>query len=180
MRDRIKHCLFIMSFALLSLTAAPRSAKAVAFEPNTWHAQAAIGPSIRLGNLLGGSRAYGTVAVQGEYIISEWLTGVGDVTLGFAGTVPLRFHVGSRLRWPGLNLPISPWVQAQFTAGRVFDVLGANLTVLGGRLALGSDYFFTAQLSGGMLLGFDLMSTLGQRPAFYGVVDILFGASYAF
>jgi hypothetical protein len=169
--------LLCLSLLLLIL---PGAAAARNVEPGTFIGTAFIGPSIRLGSTLGGSRGYLALGAQGEYSLDKSLSALGDVSLGLAGTIPLRLHAGVRYRLTDLGLPISPYVQGQLAYGKLYDVLGANLTFLGLRAGAGADYFLTADMATGVLLALDFGGTLGARPAFYGTVDALVYASCAF
>lgn len=158
----------------------PTMASARTLEPGAVLLSASLGPGIRLGSTLGGSGGYFVAAAQAEYAFEKSLSAVADVSIGLAGTIPLRFHAGARYRLSDLDLPISPYVQAQLSAGRLYNVLGANLPYYGVRLAGGGDYFLTGNLGAGALVGVDLGSTTGERPAFHGIVDVLVYATYSF
>jgi hypothetical protein len=149
-------------------------------EPGSLSVAGGIGPSVRLGSLLDAGRVYLMLQGQGEYAFSTRLSGVGDLSLGIGSALPLRLHLGGRYRLSKLDLPVSPYAQAQLSYGRLFNVLGANLTYVGVRLGAGADYFLTSKVALGGLLALDLGSTTGERPAFYGVVDILGYVSYTF
>jgi len=59
-------------------------------------------------------------------------------------------------------------------------VIGANLNTIGVAVSAGADYFLTANLAVGGMLGLDLSTTLGERPAFYGTFEVLAVASWSF
>ena len=167
------------TLVLLALLLAPLTAAARTVEPGAVLLGAYIGPGFRLGSTLGGSRAYFLIGAQGEYSFDKNLSAVGDLSVGLSGTLPLRLHLGARYRLSEIDLPLSPYVQAQVAVGELFNVIGANLTFLGLRLAAGADYFLTGDLGVGALIGLDMGSTTGSRPAFYGTIDVLFYATYA-
>lgn len=166
----------IVSCAVLSTA----TAFARTVEPGSISVGGGIGPSIRLGSQLDAGGAYLLLRGHGEYAFSTELSGVADLSLGVGGTVPLRVHLGGRYRLTQLELPVSPYAQVQLSLGRLYDVLGADLTYVGGRVAAGADYFLTKELGVGALVGVDLGSTTGERPAFYGLVDIVAYATYTF
>ncbi len=168
----------LASFFILSITAADATARTV--EPGTFALSGGVGPAFKLGSSLGASSAYLHLMAQGEYSFNKSLSGVADVALGLAGTVPLRLHLGPRYRFADLDLPISPYVQAQISVGRLYGVLGADLTYIGARLGGGADYFLTANLALGGLVAVDFGSTTGDAPRFYGTVDVFAYASYIF
>lgn len=149
-------------------------------EPGTLTVSGGIGPSIRLGSLLDAGGGYFVLQGQGEYSFSTQLSAVGDLSFGLGSSLPLRFHAGARYRITNLDLPVSPYAQLQLSLGKLFNVLGANLTYVGARLGGGADYFLTKNIGVGGLLALDMGSTTGIRPAFFGVVDILIYASYTF
>lgn len=167
----------IIAFCLLLVTP-PALARTV--EPGTLAAGGGLGPGIRLGSRLDAGRAYLLLHGQAEYAFTREIGGLADLSLGIGGTVPVRLHLGGRYRLTNLDLPVSPYAQAQLSLGRLYDVLGANLGYLGVRLGAGADYFLTKNVGLGGLLAFDAGSTLGERPAFFGVLDILVYATYAF
>lgn len=149
-------------------------------EPDTWSIGAAVGPSFKFGSTLGASPAYGTLALFGEYAMdAEWgLVASGELSM--ATTLPARLHLGGTWRKSHLDLPISPYLKLEFTLARLYHVLGADLTALGGRVGAGVDYFLTSQLTAGAYVGVDLLGTRGERPAFVGWVDALVYAAYVF
>ena len=149
-------------------------------EADTLNLGATIGPSFKIGSTLGGSSAYGTIGITGDYALDSQWSAVGDVTVGLSGTVPLRLHLGARWRKANLDLPLSPYLRVDYTVARIYNVLGADLTAMGGRLGAGVDYFVTAAITAGLLVGVDLMGTFGDRPAFTGLVDVLLYATYRF
>jgi hypothetical protein len=165
----------ILALALSGLEAQARNV-----EPGTIWLTGGPGFDLKMGSPLGGSKAHFLLLAQGEYDFTKSLGIVAGVNLGLAGTVPLRFRVGGKYRLADLGLPIAPWGQAQLSVGRLFDVLGANLTTLGVNVAIGADYFLMANLAVGAMAGFDVSTTLGERPAFYGTFEFLAVASWSF
>lgn len=164
----------------LCLALLPTSAYAVNVEPGSLWGSFGLGPGFKLGTELGGSKAYALLDGDVNYSFTENLSVDGELTLGLANTIPWRWRLGGRYRFSDLKMPVSPYVLAQFSTGVLFDVIGANLWVVGGRFGGGADYFLTADIGVGAQLTFDLGSTLGQRPAFYGTSEILAYASYRF
>ena len=162
----------------LSLAASPARARNV--EADTLNIGATIGPSFKIGSTLSGSPAYGTLGMIADYALDSTWSLAGDVTVGLASTVPLRLHAGARWRKGNLDLPLSPYLRVDYTIARLYDVLGADLTAMGGRLGAGVDYFVTASITSGLLIGVDLLGTFGDRPAFTGLVDVLLYATYRF
>ncbi|MBI5510103.1 MAG: hypothetical protein HY903_15205 [Deltaproteobacteria bacterium] len=158
----------------------PTTAWGLTVEPGSIIGSAALGPGFRLGSALGASGAYLLVNAQGEYAFDKSLSAVAGLNLGVSGSVPLRLRAGARYRLADLDLPVSPFAQAQLSFGRIWDVIGANLTTLGAYLGAGADYFLTAKLSVGGQVGVDLSTTMGQRPAFLGMVEIVAFGSYVF
>ncbi len=168
------------SLVAVVLLLAPALVQARTVEPGTWSGSAGIGPGILMGSALGASGAYLELNVQGEYAFTKAVSAVGGLDFGISGSVPLRLRLGGRYRLTDLDLPVSPYGQVQLSFGRVWDVIGANLNTLGCYVGVGADYFLTAKLGVGGQLGMDLSSTLGERPAFYGIVEVLAYATYVF
>ena len=162
------------------LSLATTSAWARNVEADTLNLGATIGPSFKIESTLGGSPAYGTLGITGDYALDSAWSVAGDITVGLAGTVPLRLHLGGRWRKGNLDLPLSPYLRIDYTLARLYDVLGADLTAMGARLGAGVDYFLTASITAGLLVGVDLLGTFGDRPAFTGLVDTLLYATYRF
>jgi hypothetical protein len=157
----------------------PASTMARNIDPGSMWLTGGLGGGAKTASPLGGSGGHFLILAQGEYAINKTFGLVGGVGVGLADTQPLRARMGARYRLADLGLPVSPWGQAQLSFGALFDVIGANLATVGVNLATGADYFLTASLSIGGQMGVDLASTLGPRPAFYGTVEILAVASYA-
>lgn len=132
-----------------------------------------MGPGFKLGSTLGGSSGFLLLDSQIENALSRHLSTVVGVGLGLADTIPIRLRGGFRYRIANLDLPLSPFGQVQLTLGRLYDVIGANLNVAGIRAGIGIDYFLTANLATGLLIAADLGTTMGQRPAFFGTLEIL-------
>ena len=124
----------------LALVLLPSLARARTVEPGSVMGSAMLGPGFRLGSELGASNVYLLVNAQGEYAFTKSLSAVGGLMLGLSGSVPLRFRAGARYRLADLDLPVSPYGQVQLSVGRVWDVIGANLTTIGVYFAGGADY----------------------------------------
>jgi len=140
----------------------------------------AIGPGFGLGGKVGASGAILMLEGEGEYTFTKSLSAVGDLSLGLAGTKPVRLAGGARYRLAGLDLPVSPFAQAELTFGRLYGVLNANLNYWGLRLGGGADYMVTAKISAGGLLAYTLARTFGDRPSYYGTLDVLAYGRYTF
>lgn len=171
----------MMRLAALTVTVlllAPAEALAVNVEPGSLWATGSLGPGIKLGSELGGSPAYLLLSAQAEYDFNKSLAAVGGLNFGLSGTFPIKGRIGVRYRLADLELPISPYAQLQFSGGTLYDVVGANLGVVGAFVGAGADYLLTSKLSIGGIVGVDLMGTTGERPAFYGTVEIMVAASY--
>jgi hypothetical protein len=156
----------------------PLSALAVKLEPGSLTGSFGLGPGIKLARELGGSSAYFLLDPGIEYSLDPNFSLICNLTLGIADTIPWRWRFGGRYRFTGLQGPLSPYVQAQLSNGVLFDVIGANLWVLGARLGGGADYFLTKEISVGSNLTFDLGTTLGERPSFYGTMEVMVYAAY--
>jgi hypothetical protein len=171
-----------LSSTLLFVTAA----QARTVDPGTFWLSGGLGGAFKEGSNLGGSNGYLMLTVQGEYVVSSNWGVVGDVTLGnlgLWGTNPLRVHAGARYRLTGLQLPVSPYAQLQFSAGKLFNALGANLWTFGPRVALGADYFLTAKLLVGAAVGYELLVTTGPWPSrsvSYNQIDFMALVGYSF
>lgn len=139
-----------------------------------------FGLGSKLDSQVGGSDFFLMLNAGVEHSLNSNFSVVGDIDWGLAGTVPLRLHAGARLRITGLKLPLSPWFQAQLSTGMLFNALGATLPLVGVRPGIGTDYFVTSKLSASAALHFELNSTLGERPAFYGQWEFLLMANYLF
>lgn len=161
------------AFLLALLVLAPSLASARTNEPGAFLLGPVIGPSFKLPTLLGGAPAYFVLGGQAEYALDSRLSLLGDFTAGFASTYPLRFHGGIRLRPFDTGTALSPYAQLQLGLGGLVNVIGTNLFWIGGRLAVGTDFFFTKSMAAGGMLAADLGTTTGQRPAFYGAMDVL-------
>jgi len=155
--------------AVVVLVAGAAQARTV--EPGTLTVAGGLGPAFRLSSPLAAGRKYLVLQAQGEYDFTSSLGALADVSLGIGSTQPLRLQ---------LDLPVSPYAQLQLTVGRIYNALGADLTILGARLGVGADYHLTRNISTGVLVAFDLTGTRASRSAFYGVADVLAYAAYAF
>jgi hypothetical protein len=166
----------------VTLALAPAVGLARTVEPGSIWATGAIGPGFRAGSRLGGSGTYLMLNAQGEYALSSELGLNGELSFGLAGSQPLKLRLGGRYRLNGLvgDMPISPYVLGQLSVGKLYDVLGANLTTIGLRAGGGADYFLTADLSVGAMLGWELARTTGERGTTYSQVELLVTASMLF
>lgn len=156
------------------------SAQARTVEPGSFTVAGGIGPAFRLPSPLAAGRTYLVLQAQGEYDFTSSLGALADLSFGFGSSQPLRLHLGARYRVTQLDLPVSPYAQAQLALGRLYNVLGADLTYIGARLGVGADYFLTKKLGAGALVAMDLGGTTASRRAFYGTVDVLVYAAYTF
>ena len=164
----------------LLLATLPRSAQARSVEPGAITLGLLGGPSFSLGRSLGASAAYGSVGAQAEYHFDAIVGAVFDLVGSFGSNVDLRLHIGPRWRLARTALPLLPYAQIQFAMGRLYNVLGADLQFLGGRLAVGADYAVTHAFTLGLQGAADVGSTAGERPAFYGVAEAFVTASWMF
>jgi hypothetical protein len=158
------------------------AAQARTVEPGSIWLSGALGPGFKMGSRLGFGN-FLVVAAQGEYAFSEKLSAVGDLTIGnlnLFGTKPLRIRAGGRYRLSGIELPVSPYAQAELSLGKLENVLGASLTTWGVRFSAGADYFLTAKTLVGAVLGYEFLRTAGPRPTAFGQLDLLFLAGIAF
>lgn len=155
-------------------------AQARTMEPGTWIVGAGVGPSFKTGSELGMSSAYFMLNGTGEYVFMPEFSAIGSVALGLAGTIPVRLRAGGKYRITGSELPLSPFVQAELSAGRMFDVLGSNLNSYGLRVGGGADYFLSANIMVGVLGAIELARTTGDRPANYSTIDLLLTCGFVF
>ncbi len=162
----------------LLLVTTPALARTV--DPGSFSVSGGIGPTLRLGSTLSAGRAYFMLQGGAEYDFTSSIGAIADLSYGLGSSQPFRFHVGGRYRLTKLDLPVSPYAQLQLSVGKLYGVLGADLTYWGARVGAGADYFLTKNFGAGALVGLDLGSTTGDRPAFYGLVDILVYATYTF
>jgi hypothetical protein len=133
-----------------------------------------------LGSRLGSSGSYLMLAGNGEYAFSSAISVVAEARLGLSGTIPIQVSAGAKYRLTGLALPVSPFLEGDLVGGRLFDVLGANLNILGARIVAGADYFLTSNTSIGMAASYQLAQTRGERPAWFGMADLVVRAGLAF
>ncbi len=155
-------------------------ASARTMEPGNIVVGGGVGPSFKTGSDLGMSSGYLMLNGIGEYVFTPQISGVASVAAGLAGTIPLRLRVGGRYRVIGGELPISPYVQLEVSAGRLYDVLGTNLTSVGLRAGAGADYFLSANWMVGVLGALELARTTGERPANYSTIDLLLTFGHVF
>ncbi len=167
-------------FIVLFISLIPGAALARNVEAGSMLVSAGVGGGIKMASPLGGDGTGGHLLLmaQGEYALSKALGAVVGVNLGLGSIVPLRLRLGGRYRLTDLGLPVVPYGQVQLSVGELFNVIGADLTTLGVHVAVGADYFLTADLAVGGSLGFDLSSTFGDRPAFYGTFEFMAVATY--
>jgi hypothetical protein len=149
-------------------------------EPGSFSVAGFLGPDLRVGSGLNAGRTYLLFAGQAEYDLTSQAGVVADLSVGWGSSTPVRFHLGGRYRLTQLDLPVSPYAQLQLSYGKLYGVLGADLRYIGARAGVGADYFLTRNFGAGVMLATDLGSTTGDRPAFYGTIDILVYASYTF
>lgn len=172
-----------MRYALLFVVCLMFSAatsQARTLEPGSIWFNGGVGPGFRVGSPLGGSDTYLMLNAQGEYLLSSALGATGEVSLGLAETNPFKIRLGASYHFSGLELPILPYAFGQLSVGRLLDVLGADLTTLGGRVGGGADYFLTARFKVGALFGWELATTLGDRPVTYSQIELLATGSVGF
>lgn len=162
---------------LLVACAAPAQARNV--EPGTVSLSAQLGPSLRLDEALSGARTYALIAGQLDYAFDKSLSLLTDLGVSLGSGMPLRFHLGGRVRLADLGIPVTPFIQGQLGIGWLFDVLGADLTYFGVRVGTGADYMFTERWGTGLLLALDLGGTTATRSAFFGTFDVLATISYS-
>ncbi len=137
------------------------------------------GPSFSLGKALGTSTAYGSLGLQAEYIFDPAISAAIDVIGSWGTDIDVRLHAGPRLRLAGNGGPFVPFVQAQVVLGRLFSVLGANLQFYGGRVGAGAEYYVLKDVALAAQVAADLGSTAGERPAFFGVTELLFSVAWS-
>lgn len=170
--------LLLLAAVSLGISAAPADARVV--EPGTVWVSSGVGTGVPLQTNLGVTPVYGGLTVGSEYAFTSSLSADLELGLGVARMFPVRARAGGRYRFTGLGLPLSPYVQAQLSGGGLLNVLGANVPYVGGRAAVGVDYFITAHLATGLRTGLELGSSLGARPAFYSDIGFVAYLSYAF
>lgn len=169
-----------LSVLTLSLMIATES-QARTLDAGTWVLGGGIGPSFKTGSDLGMSSGYLMLNGIAEYVFMPNWSAVGSLALGLGGTIPARVRLGGRYRITGgTELPVSPYVQAELSAGRLYDVLGTNLTSLGVRVGGGADYFLSASWTVGLLAAYELARTTGDRPTSYGMIDVLITVGHPF
>jgi opacity protein-like surface antigen len=135
------------------------------------------GPALRLDTSLSGARTYALLAGELDYAFDKTVSALLDAGVGLGGGTPVRMHLGGRMRLADTGVPLTPFVQAQFGFGWLFDMLGANLMYFGVRLGAGMDYALTERWSTGVIAAFDLGGTTASRSAFFGTFDALAYAS---
>ena len=132
-----------------------------------------------MGSQLGSSPADFLLAAVSEFTFTRTFSATGTGLVGVGGTTPLLGRLGVRARAHDLGLALSPYVQLELTGGGLMRVLGSRLRYMGARMAVGVEYFATADVSLGVTLGITVGGTLGERPAFYGLADGIVYASFA-
>lgn len=167
----LKRSGLLCSLSLLSALAHAPLAHARNIEAGRLFVGGGIGPGLSIGSKLGTAPADFMFVGLSEWTLSRALSVVGDATIGVGGTTPLLGRAGLRLRAHDLGLAVSPYAQLQLAGGGLMKVMGSHLRFMGVRFGVGVEYFATANISFGLGIGAHLGSTLGQRPAFYGLVD---------
>lgn len=159
-----------------------RPAEARNIEPGEFRLEAGVGPGLNLGfSRLGATGEYLFLDAAGLYYFGSVVGIVAEFGVGVSGgTVPLRWRAGARFHLPNLNLPISPYLQAQLSVSHLLDVLGADLTAIGVRLAAGMDYPLTYHWGLGVLTAVDLSGTVSSRAELYGTFEGVLYARYTF
>ncbi len=175
---RLRRACFGLLLVGASSIGAPAAARSV--EAGSAAVGILAGPSFALQSALGTASAFGSLGLQAEYIFDPVISALFDLTGSFSTTTDLRLHIGPRWRLPHTGLPLVPFVQAQVALGRLFGVVGADLQFIGGRVGLGAEYYLLQDLSIGALAACDVGSTAGERPAFYGVAELLFNVAWTF
>lgn len=173
--------LFFGRLALVALLCllCPRYSLARNIDPGRLYLGGAIGPGLSIGSKLGTAPADLLLSAVGEWTWNRAWSTTGAATFGFGGTMPVMGRIGARLRAHDLGLAISPYAQWELAGGGLMHVLGSRLRTLGTRLGGGVDYFATGNVTLGVGLGIYLGSTLGERPAFYGLADAMLYVTYA-
>ena len=156
------------------------SADARNIEPGSVWISAQLGLDSKMGGRVGGSDTLFTLGGEVEYALESQLGLYGRATLGLADTQALKLQVGTRWRFTGLELPLSPYVSGHIQTGHLMGVMGANLWTLGAGFGGGLDYFLTRKLTAGLDLAFDFGGTLGSGSAGYNTMTVLFNARYGF
>ena len=169
-----KYLFFVITF--LACT----NARATTVEPGSIRIGGGLGPATKFTENLGGSNSFLMLNINSEYSVNRNLSGIIDFELGIANTIPLNLRAGVRYRLTGLDLPISPYGQLQLGAGRLINALGADLSTLAISMAAGVDYFLTSKITVGIISHLNLNTSLGERPANFGIWQLLCTASYAF
>lgn len=139
-----------------------------------------VGPSFRLGSNLAIPKGMLMLDGNAEFVLDPSMSLIADLAVGVSGTQVVKGRFGGRYRFTGFELPVSPYVQLQASAGRLIDVLGADLTSVGARAGVGADYFLSARWTVGVQGAYELASTTGQRPAWYGTLDMLLTFAHVF
>ncbi len=168
----------VVCLTLTAIASAPTTARAK--EPGSLWLGGAIGPSFKVGSRLGGSGGNLSLAGQAEYTLDPKVSVIAGLTLGLAGTVPLQLRAGGRYRVSISKMPIRPYGQAELVVGRLFDVIGANLTVYGLRLGGGADFMLRPQVAVGGLVAYQLARTVSDRPTVFGSFELFATASMRF
>lgn len=139
-----------------------------------------LGPSRLIDSRLGGSDAFLMLDAGLEYPFDKNWSAVGEALFGLASTRQVKLRGGARYHLSDLNLPVTPYAEGQVVAGRLFDVLGADLSLWGVRAGVGADYFFTAKLLAGLKAGYEIARTTGPNGRTFGQFEWLLTADYVF
>ncbi|MEM6531534.1 MAG: hypothetical protein AAF654_02875 [Myxococcota bacterium] len=158
--------------ALLSVLC-PINAMARTVEPGKLIASGHLGPAFLNDSRLGGSDRFLLLGAGLEYPFTKSISAAGDVSFGLSGSQQLKLRGGGRYRWANLDLPISPYAEGHAVVGRLFDVIGTDLSFYGIRAGAGADYFLTAKLLVGAKLGYEIARTTGANPTTFAQVELL-------
>lgn len=158
----------------------PSVATARTLEPGKPVAFGALGPTVLNDSRLGGSDSFLLIGAGIEYPFSKRIGVVGDVAFGLSGSQQLKLRGGGRYHWTDLDLPVSPYAEAQLVAGRLFDVIGTDLSFFGVRAGAGADYFLTARFLAGLKLGYEIARTRGPDPTAFAQIELLATVSMVF
>lgn len=173
----LQHGVSAVLFCAVALLHSPH-ASARNLEPGRLFLGAGLGAAARLPTLLGSSPAAGQLVLGGEYTLHRSTSVVADLSLGMGHTNTLVGAAGLRGRLTDMGLTLSPFVQLELAAGSLFNVLGANVPLLGSRLGVGVDYFLTGQSTASLQVVALLGGTLRDRHAFYGTVQVLLAVQF--
>jgi hypothetical protein len=166
---------------LLALTVAllaGHPAHARNMEPGRLFYGVGLGLGARLPTAMLASPAAGVVAATGEYTLHKAVSLLAGADLALGPTALYTGALGVRGRVTDFGLAISPYGQVQFSAGALVNVLGATVPWVGTRLGLGTDYFLTGNTTAGLKVDAALGSSVSERAAFYGTIQVILYANY--